>query len=318
MPSQSISSEKIATRMDAEVATEPGDGPRRGSRCRTPSPVLGESGYNPGQLALKAAHGYLEASHESPGAAAAEWGVDRQLVNYYVRKLVAQGVSRSETSADTPSTPASGEVAGDPHQMYREAWAFAAQQMQMHGRRKAARLTREKFNIPFSSASAARAAQSGGEPPGKRGAALIIPEVVERRLEDLCLVLRELNLPVYRFMVLNYVNRLVEGTDVAERLKDKEVKRGWYYRWLSRCTRLKTANLTPLEMTRAQWATSANAKKHYDMLADLLVKLELAIPDPAYDPDVPYSQRLILLKPERLFSMDESRLTNDTTEKNKS
>ena len=60
-------------------------------------------------------------------------------------------------------------------------------------------------------------------------------------MEELCLVLRELNLPVYRFMVLNYVNRRVEGTEVAERLTDKEVKRGWYYRWLSRCKRLKTA-----------------------------------------------------------------------------
>ena len=55
------------------------------------------------------------------------------------------------------------------------------------------------------------------------------------KLEDLCLALRELNLPVFRFMVLNYVNVLVSGTAIAEQLKDREVKRGWYDRWLGRC-----------------------------------------------------------------------------------
>ena len=109
--------------MDAEAAPEPGDGPRRGSRSRAPSPVTGEGGSTPGQLALKAAYGYLEAAYESPAAAAAEYGVDRQLVNYYVRKLVAQGVSRSETSADPPSTPAEVPCDGDPHQVYCDAWA---------------------------------------------------------------------------------------------------------------------------------------------------------------------------------------------------
>ena len=52
--------------MDAEAAPEPGDGPRRGSRSRAPSPVTGEGGSTPGQLALKAAYGYLEAAYESP------------------------------------------------------------------------------------------------------------------------------------------------------------------------------------------------------------------------------------------------------------
>ena len=115
--------------------------------------------------------------------------------------------------------------------MYEKAWAYAAEQMETHGRRLSARRTREKYGIAFSASSATRAAASGGVPPGKRGAKLIIPDDVERKLEDLCLLLRELNLPVYRFMILNYVNQLVEGTEIAERLKDKEVKRGWYYRW---------------------------------------------------------------------------------------
>ena len=272
---------------------------------------------------MKAAHDYLEARYDSPGEAAEKYGVERQHVNYYVRKLVAQGVERSETSERTPSSTASvpaaatqlANVASDPYVVYCEAWAFAAEQMQHHGRRAAARLTREKYHISFSASSAARAAKAGGVAPGKRGAALSIPEDVERKLEDLCLLLRELNLPIYRFMILNYVNMLVAGTDVAESLKDKEVKRGWYYRWLSRCTRLKTANLTPLEMTRAQWATSANAKTHYDMLSDLLLKLNLAVQNPEFEPEKPYSIRLHIYStsPSRIESLAWTRVVSQTT-----
>lgn len=44
-----------------------------------------------------------------------------------------------------------------------------------------------------------------------------------------------MNLPVFRFMVMNYVNRLIEGTQVADQFKNKEVRRDWYYRWLGQC-----------------------------------------------------------------------------------
>jgi len=118
-------------------------------------------------------------------------------------------------------------------------------------------------------------------------------------------------------MVLNYMNVLIAGTDIAERLRHKEVRRHWYYNWLGRCERLKTANITPLELTRAQWATSANAKTHYDMLPSILLESKLAVPNLAYDPTCPYSERIKIAKPERICSMDETRLTNDTTSKSK-
>lgn len=113
------------------------------------------------------------------------------------------------------------------------------------------------------------------------------------------------------------MNTLVAGTDIALKLKDNEVKRHWYYNWLGRCKRLRTANLTPLEMSRAEWATAANIKQHYDMVAELLVETGIAVPKEGFDPTKPNDERLCILKPERLFSMDETRLTNDTTEKNK-
>lgn len=130
--------------------------------------------------------------------------------------------------------------------------------------------------------------------------------------------LREMKMPIFRFMVLNYVNALIEGTVIAENLRHREVRRHWYYNWLHRCHRLKMADITPLELTGAQWATPENAKKHYDTLSEILVDKGLAAVNPAYDEQVPYSVRLIITRPERIFSMDETHLTNDNWENSKS
>ncbi|KAL3927279.1 MAG: hypothetical protein SGPRY_002899, partial [Prymnesium sp.] len=163
-----------------------------------------------------------------------------------------------------------------------------------------------------------RAAQRKGESPIKAGRKLLVSAEIEYKLEDLCLVLREMQLPIFRYVILNYVNVLLKGTAMAELLKHKEVRRHWYYNWLGRCERLKTSKIKPLEITRAKWATPENLKKHYDMLAELLIELKIAVPNPAFDESKPYSVRLKIIKPERIASMDETRLTNDTTEKNKS
>ena len=137
------------------------------------------------------------------------------------------------------------------------------------------------------------------------------------KIEDLCLCLREHKPPIFRFMVLNYMNTLLAGTDIIDKLKHKEVRRHWYYNWLGRCERLRTSNITSLELTRAQWATAENAKTHYDLLASILVEAKLAVPNPGYDPSSPFSERLKITKPERICSMDETWLTNDTTSNSK-
>lgn len=71
-------------------------------------------------------------------------------------------------------------------------------------------------------------------------------------------------------------------------------------------------------MSRAQWATAENIKKHYDMIADILIKTGIAVANPNHDETQPRSERIYIMKPNRLFSMDETRLTNDMTDKNKS
>lgn len=186
------------------------------------------------------------------------------------------------------------------------------------GRVKAAQQASHKCGVLISASTARRAAQRPGEPPKKPGPDTYIPSYIEHKLESLCLALRELNLPIFRFMVLNYVNVLIRDTAFAERFKDREVRRDWYYNWLSRCKRLSTANIRPLEMTRAQWCTPENVQKHYDMVADIILKLNLGVRVEGYDPSVPYMEELKITRPDRIASLDETRLTNDTTTSNKS
>ena len=139
-------------------------------------------------------------------------------------------------------------------------------------------------------------------------------ELLEHRLEMLCLVLREMRVPIFQSMVLNYANKLIRGTEMEALFKHREIRRHWYYHWLGRCTRLKTGNIRPLEITRAKWATAKNALTHYTQLADLLVDLGLAVHNDAYVEGEELSEPIKLTKPAgRIFSMDETRLTNDTT-----
>ena len=80
---------------------------------------------------------YLEATHESPAAAAEAWAVERAHVHYYVRKLVNAGVPRSErTDASAQSrapSPVLEEQESDSYKVWCEAWAFAAELRATHG-----------------------------------------------------------------------------------------------------------------------------------------------------------------------------------------
>ena len=83
---------------------------------------------------------------------------------------------------------------------------------------------------------------------------------------------------------------------------------------------MRTANIRPLEMARAKWGTSENIKKHYDVLARVLLTAGVAVENPAYDPDVPNMERLFITKPGRISSRDERGdfPSNDGKDKNKS
>lgn len=284
-----------------------------------PSPV---DSLPPKVRGLKAAAAVLSGDL-SAAEAVKLFQVSPDSLKYYKKRLQDSGWETPASSA----TPASDVVTSKESECssfstawneYCLAYIYAGQLVAEHGRHKAAEMATDKFKVYVSPSTARRAAQSPGQPPSRCGAKLIIPAAVEHKLESLCLVLRELNMPVFRFMILNYVNQLIKGTPMAEALKHREVRRNWYYNWLGRCKRLTTANIRPLEMTRAKWATPENVKKHYEMLSDKLIELGFAVRNPGYDPEKPYDEELKIIKPDRIASMDETRLTNDMREKNKS
>lgn len=159
---------------------------------------------------MRAAYEYLDSKYESPGLAANAWNVERQHVNYYVRKLTSAGKQRSETAVSTTlASTSSSQTLNKDYNLYCQAWKHAAELCAKVGRKKAALMTTEKFGVHISASSARRAHRTNGELPARQGRTTYVPKEVERKLEDLCLLLREMNMPVFRFMVLNYVNTLI-------------------------------------------------------------------------------------------------------------
>ncbi|KAL5479626.1 hypothetical protein EMCRGX_G023174 [Ephydatia muelleri] len=120
------------------------EGPRRSPRGGGAIVSYVTPKYSPGDAALKAAYEYLEGRFESPGLAAQHWLVERQHVNYYVRKLAAQGLVSSKMSTsrasiepmmpisqDEPDGGVAEEVSA--HETWCAAWRFAAELVHVLG-----------------------------------------------------------------------------------------------------------------------------------------------------------------------------------------
>ena len=263
----------------------------------------------------------------SPHSAQAQYGVDRHCLRYYRKQLMESGFAAAVEAASTPALAAVDDAPSTREESstgksktafwdeYSQAYIFAGELINKQGigRHAAAAQASKKFGVSISASTALRASMRASQPPSKPGRQLIMGEVIENRLEMLCLVMREMRVPIFQSMILNYANALVRGTEMAELFKHHEVRRHWYYHWLGRCKRLKTGNIRPLEVTRAKWATPENALQHYEMLADLMVELGLAVRNENFKEDEENSEPVKIIKPGRIFSMDETRLTNDAT-----
>ena len=260
-----------------------------------------------------------------------KYHIDRHCLSYYKKKLEAMEYHKivaaaTPAGATAGSTPATGEgldkattnvdtAASDEWTKYCEAYIQAGQLIANRGmsQRRAARFVFEKTGIAISPSTARRASERPGEPPSKPGRQVLLGLEVESKLEMLVLVMREMKIPIFMHMILTYANKLIQGTELEEQFKHSEVRKHWYYNWLGRCQRLKTGNIRPLEVTRAKWATAEHARRHYEILAELMVELKIAVTNPDFDEEVPMSEVVKIVKPGRIFSMDETRLTNDTT-----
>ena len=74
-----------------------------------------------------------------------------------------------------------------------------------------------------------------------------------------------------------------------------------------------TGSLRPLEQTRAEWHTAENLKTYFEVVKGVLLKAGVAVPHPDFDPELPYSEELLITKPERIGSYDETRVELDCT-----
>ena len=282
------------------------------------------------EKALMAAKEWFEGVYDTQSQAIKAWDVSHHSsFAYYKKRLAQQGMRREEkvpaesqavgnpTPVEFSTEQATSSSKGEDWISYKKAYKYAGEICRKVGKRAAAEQASLKFNVQISASTAQRAMFKKGS-PDKRGNQTFVPYAVEHKLEDLCLALRELHMPVYRFMILNYLNTLIVETEIAEKFKHKQVRRDWYYRWLDRATRLKTAQVKPLEVRRAKWATVENVKQHYDVLADVLVATGLAVVNPDYNPETPRCERLFIIKPSLIFSMDETRLKSDSKDKDRS
>jgi hypothetical protein len=78
-----------------------------------------------------------------------------------------------------------------------------------------------------------------------------------------------------------------------------------------------TGYLRPLGQTRANWYTPEYLKTYFEVAKGVLLKAGVTVLSPEFDPEKPYSEELIITKPERICSYDETRVELDCTKEGK-
>ena len=119
-------------------------------------------------------------------------------------------------------------------------------------------------------------------------------------------------MPVFGDDVIGWCTELIKDTEHAAKFKDGKATEGWYRGFLRR-TGMTTGTERPLEITRAEWYTEENLKTYYDVAEGVLLNAGVAIRNPEYNPEEPYSQSITITRPERIVSFDETRLELDCT-----
>lgn len=203
-----------------------------------------------------------------------------------------------------------------------------------------------KLDNPLSTSTVTRASMRPGLPPCKPGPAQKYPLVCEQKLLQFIVELRASNLPTLKCIIMGYACKLyVMYLEKANEARDAGIAIGvdvlppvvinyypngmtesWYKRFLRTYVDvIGTSNQTPLEQSRAQWATSKNICQYYRVLRDALLDLGLCYLNPAYDETVPFDEKnpannqcVELLwypgKLGRVFSMDETKIVLSTTD----
>lgn len=159
-----------------------------------------------------------------------------------------------------------------------------------------------------------KALQNGGKvvTPQKVGGT-VLPPGLERRLAETVKIYRERKFPVFPEFVIGWAAEEIRGTELEELFPpDGKPTHGWFRGWLGRQNML-TGNLRPLEGTREDWFTPENLRDYFEVAKGVLLGAGVAIPNPDFDPDVAYSQEILITHPERISSYDETKVELDCT-----
>ena len=71
--------------------------------------------------------------------------------------------------------------------------------------------------------------------------------------------------------------------------------------------------LRPLDQTRDKWYTEENLELYFVVAKYLPVDAGVAIINPNFDSNIPYSQEILITHPERICSYDETKMELDCT-----
>ena len=147
-------------------------------------------------------------------------------------------------------------------------------------------------------------------PQKSRGSAL--PSAIEKRIATIVRGLRERKFPVFSEEVRRWAAEAIEGTDYAEYFVDGKPTVAWYKGWLKRME-FGTRVMRPLKQTRHEWFTPENLDTYFEVAKYVLLDVGVAVQNPHYYPQVPFSEEVSITRPERICSYDETKMELDCT-----
>jgi len=159
-----------------------------------------------------------------------------------------------------------------------------------------------------------------GVKPKKQGGQLILPEEQEQRFISYIRLFRSMKLPTLRDIMLPILNRMLEGTGLQHRFKNKEATKYWWWSFCKRHQELfGTTNQRKHKLQRERWTQSQHLEEFYDVLQGVLLETGIAVPNPEYDSTVKFdkenseavfkAQPIIIVKPNLLASTDKTEVT---------
>jgi hypothetical protein len=146
-----------------------------------------------------------------------------------------------------------------------------------------------------------------GVSPQKPGGSAL-PSHPEKKFAVVVRNLRAKKFPVFREDTLKWAEDAIAGTDYAAYFEKGKPTIGWYKGWLKRIE-FTTGVLRPLEQTRAEWNTPENLETYFEVAKGVLLDAGVVVYNPGYYP----TEELLITRPERICSYDETIVELDCT-----